>query len=530
MAVALGAALAGPAAANAAEIYMYGGYGPGGQSAVYYYAQSGEVNSPTFGQTEAGVTISDPTADMRASYGNCVVSADKHTATCSDPRGVASVGADLGDGDDTALVNYTPPPQGDSYCCTPPIRITGGGGDDRLTGSDTGNDDLSGNAGDDVLDGRGGDDHLSDSYYYGYPYGDYNSGGTNVMRGGPGDDSLTGGTGADDLQGEAGKDRLDDGGGTATMIGGPGDDTLSRFMVIGQPLLGRAIIDGGLDLDTIVYNYADPSDRDGPHPNDPGATIRLDAGAATDGNGFAGMDDRLVGLEDVTGSSGRDLITGSAGQNNLFGMLGNDVIAAGPGRDNIEGGADADTLDARDGEGDRVRCSDTSGGDPGDKAAVDDVDLVDRCPVEGAGTSTASTARPPQGTTPQVVEVPVRVTTPADTKAPDITGTKLAEKVSRKSLLRRGYKVDVRSKDAQPNQVVATLTGRLKGRARIAAIGDLVVAQRTRTFTGRTTFRLKVKGGKLRKAIRRRSRLRLLVEVRDATGNLSTRSVRVRVR
>ena len=72
-------------------------------------------------------------------------------------------------------------------------NVTGGSGDDRLTG-DAADNRLSGGPGDDVVADDVGDD---------------------IPIGGSGDDRLSGGAGKDYLIGEAGTDRLD---------GGPGDD------------------------------------------------------------------------------------------------------------------------------------------------------------------------------------------------------------------------------------------------------------------------------------------------------------------
>jgi hypothetical protein len=74
--------------------------------------------------------------------------------------------------------------------------VTGGSGDDQLTG-DAAYNTLNGGPGDDAIDGGAGND---------------------VSVGGPGNDRLSGGIGNDYLVGEADRDRLD---------GGTGDDSLS---------------------------------------------------------------------------------------------------------------------------------------------------------------------------------------------------------------------------------------------------------------------------------------------------------------
>jgi Ca2+-binding RTX toxin-like protein len=503
-----------------------------------YFADNGEVNTPTFDAIEGGVRVTDPTAELRSSNDSCEISDDGHTATCLDEDDFTSMSIVLGDLDDTAVNNVPGPPESEDeeYYFTFDFHMVGGSGDDDLTGSDSADDRLSGDQGTDVMNGRGGEDYLEDGFYYGYPSDDAPGSEPNELSGGEDDDYIYGGPGTDELNGDGGDDLISDNHGGAVMSGGPGDDRFNRTAYQGDKTPGTATIDGGAGSDLVSYYlYSQDSPFYGgiPDPTDAGAIVKLDAAAPTTGNGTPDQNDSLANVEDAVGTAAADTMTGSALPNNLVGFDGNDTIDGGGGRDNLEGGRHGDTMRAQDGEPDRVRCGETSGGETGDSAAVDEADIVERCPAEGAGT-TINRPAPPQQPQPQVVRVPVPgppgpPAPPRDLTAPNITGTKLGKTIKRKSLLKPGYRVQVASNDAQPNQVVATMTGRLKGRARISAIGDLIVAQRTRSFTGRTSFRLKP-SGKLRKAIRRGSRLRVLVEVRDAAGNVSRRSVRLRVR
>lgn len=89
--------------------------------------------------------------------------------------------------------------------------VQGGGGDDRLVGSDT-SDELRGGADDDVLIGANGEDQLR------------GQGGSDRLRGGAGADDLSGGTGDDILNGGAGNDRLDGGRGDDLLRGQAGAD------------------------------------------------------------------------------------------------------------------------------------------------------------------------------------------------------------------------------------------------------------------------------------------------------------------
>jgi Tol biopolymer transport system component len=82
--------------------------------------------------------------------------------------------------------------------------LLGGGGDDRLVGSD-GNDVICARGGDDVIRARGGSD---------------------VVYGDDGDDDMLGGAGADILHGGPGDDRVVGGSGRDRIDGGPGCDTV----------------------------------------------------------------------------------------------------------------------------------------------------------------------------------------------------------------------------------------------------------------------------------------------------------------
>ena len=84
-----------------------------------------------------------------------------------------------------------------------------------LTGSDGGNDSLTGGVNADTISGLGGNDTLSAGY------------GNDSVDGGAGDDTLSGDTGADTLLGGTGNDYLDGGTGGNSLDGGAGNDTLT---------------------------------------------------------------------------------------------------------------------------------------------------------------------------------------------------------------------------------------------------------------------------------------------------------------
>jgi len=252
-------------------------------------------------------------------------------------------------------------------------RLYGQEDDDRLYGED-GNDQLYGGYDDDTLDGGVGNDTME------------GEAGVDTLIGGDGNDSLNGGTGADWMSGGAGNDTyyvddvndvISDGGaasdvdtvvvmatityrlaanvedatlsdsagaagltgnslendlignvGNNKLDGGSGNDTLDgntgNDSLVGGD--GNDFITGGLGTDTLnggggidTADYADASDR---------VVVNLATGTGTgDGN------DRLISIENVSGSNYSDLMTGSSGANTLAGGLGADKLTGGTGND-----------------------------------------------------------------------------------------------------------------------------------------------------------------------------------------------------
>ena len=148
-------------------------------------------------------------------------------------------------------------------------------------------------------------------------------------------------------------------------MGGPGADT----------------IDGQGDTDTALYD-----ERSAGEP----VTVPL---ASVGDDGAPGENDTLLGIENVTGGAGNDVLGGDDGPNVLSGNAGNDTVNGldgadtlhgGDGRDIIAGdlGSDMlfgdggdDSLLAFDGVADALDCGD--GAD--DDAQVDGLDRADNC-------------------------------------------------------------------------------------------------------------------------------------------------------
>lgn len=144
-----------------------------------------------------------------------------------------------------------------------------------------------------------------------------------------GNDKVQGGLGNDLLQGGAGNDTLQGGIGNDTLMGGTGADAL----------------DGGEGVDTA--SYADQT----------GALVLRFAASGASKLTIGGVSDTLTNIENVTGGTGGDSITGhataavdnlfngGAGNDTLNGGAGNDTLIGGAGADSLVGGTDVDTVD-----------------------------------------------------------------------------------------------------------------------------------------------------------------------------------------
>ncbi len=203
----------------------------------------------------------------------------------------------------------------------PSTAATCGGRDATLVGT-PGDDTLVGTVGADVIVGLGGDDVI-----------DGGGGGDTICAGG-GDDTVDGGRGGDTIDGGAGRDRID---------GGPGDDRL----------------DGGPGVDRVDHGGDDP--------------VEVDLAAGTSvGQGS----DTLVGVENVGGTPGDDVLSGDAADNRLSGGRGDDRLVGRSGDDRLLGQSGDDRLVGRAGD-------DTLDGGGGDDVCIGgggvDVDRGDRC-------------------------------------------------------------------------------------------------------------------------------------------------------
>ena len=254
-----------------------------------------------------------------------------------------------------------------------------------------------------------------------------------TILGGGGDDKITGTDGASTLDGGPGNDTVSGGGGADIVLGGEGDDEVSGD---GFTSASPDVIDGGPGSDRA--GVGSWSNNSGGAPT-PMITVSLDGvandGRPGEGDNVTGIEQikinssatlsagaeavdfeipsnagvapsKLVGspqADRLKAAHGADEIDGGAGDDNLEGGYGNDTITGGAGRDTINadasGGCDIfvcnapvgnDTVLARDGEADSIDC-----GVGTDRAVVDAIDTVANCETVERGEVSGPT--PPGG-------------------------------------------------------------------------------------------------------------------------------------
>jgi Ca2+-binding RTX toxin-like protein len=274
------------------------------------------------------------------------------------------------------------------------LALDGGAGNDTLTGGSA-NDTISGGAGDDVIDGADGADQASG----GDGADTLNGGiGNDALDGGAGNDTINGQDGADALNGADGNDTMSGGNGNDTLVGGPGDDAMDGGANVDTvdytgsesgvnvnltagtasdgeggndtPLANFETVLGSPFADTLHGAAVGGDSLFGEDGND-----TLASGAANDVmNGNAGVNtvsyasaagpvivtlpggsgtgdgtDTLLNLQNITGSSFADILTGDVNDNRITGRGGNDTELGGMGNDTFNSGASPDGSDTMDG-------------------------------------------------------------------------------------------------------------------------------------------------------------------------------------
>jgi serralysin len=105
-------------------------------------------------------------------------------------------------------------------------------------------------------------------------------------------------------------------------VGGSGNDTMVSNAL-------NNVLNGNTGNDTVSYQTAKKA-----------VTVDLSKGSATGGGGT----DKLISIENATGSSSNDTLIGDGGSNVLHGGAGNDTLNGGAGNDFIYGDIGNDTL------------------------------------------------------------------------------------------------------------------------------------------------------------------------------------------
>jgi Ca2+-binding RTX toxin-like protein len=336
--LAAAAALAGPAAARAADVKVVTNgipptcskCGDGGSiSTIYYTAAPGEANDVAVAAEPGGVVFRETGAALTPGDG-CTAPGDGtvHCGTVS-----AAIRVVLGDGDDRM----------DTTQSNRVTSVEGGAGADTFTGS-AAQDGFTGGDGDDRFDGRGGPDSAS-----GGP-------GNDVISAGDGKDNLFGGPGDDVVRGGGADDFINGGGGIDQLFGDGADDQIDDGDTTGAA--NADVIDGGAGTRDIV-RYGRK------------AAIVVDLSAPGSPAGEAGEGDALAGIEGVYSGSGIDRLTGDDGPNAFASGSEADVIDGRGGDDTISSGTlpaicgpGKDVVSVRGMEPIRADCERVIGGGP----------------------------------------------------------------------------------------------------------------------------------------------------------------------
>ena len=198
------------------------------------------------------------------------------------------------------------------------VSVTGGDGDDIITGTAEFNDTIIAGDGNDTIT--------------------VGIGATSV-DGGDGHDTITAADGDDTIEGGDGHDLITAGTGNDSVRAGDGHDTVS-----GED--GDDIIDAG-DGDDLINGNAGLDNINGGFGND------ILMGDADDDTVFGGAGEDVIGGGDgndsLVGNSQNDVISGEAGDDSISAGAGADVATGGDGDDFINGQAGNDTLDGENG-------------------------------------------------------------------------------------------------------------------------------------------------------------------------------------
>ena len=315
----------------------------------------GGTNTLSYGATTAGVTVNLTTGvatgflsianiqNVTGGSGNDLLTGNADANVLSGGNGNDTFFAAMGDGNDTYNGGNAGGIDTVDFSATNAgafITATGAIGDITATGVDvfTSIENIIGSQGDDTIIFNGGVNVLD------------GQAGNDTISAGAGNDSLLGGEGNDALNGEAGNDTLNGDAGSDTLTGGAGNDT----------------VNGGDGSDTIRYNFGDGADT----VNDTGSIgtdalnisgtgvnnvldVILNGTTLTsfEGGSIAGIEsvtaNLLAGTDTLTyaGSTSAVTVDLSAGAASGFTSIeGIENVTGGSGNDNLTGGVGANVL------------------------------------------------------------------------------------------------------------------------------------------------------------------------------------------
>ncbi|MDQ2910695.1 MAG: hypothetical protein M3R39_06735, partial [Actinomycetota bacterium] len=201
--------------------------------------------------------------------------------------------------------------------------------------------------------------------------------GNDVLIGCAGDDTLAGTGGADVLVdgffncAGGGNDTLDGGAGPDAVYGGPGTDTVtyaSRTASVFVTLDGVANDGEAAEGDNVADDVENVTGGSGDDNITGSSASNLISGGAGGDDVLLGeptdsFDNGSSGIDTIVGGDGNDALRGGNGHNLLVGGDGNDALYGGPGADRIDGGPGSDGIHALDGVVDTINCGpDTDSG------------------------------------------------------------------------------------------------------------------------------------------------------------------------
>ena len=153
--------------------------------------------------------------------------------------------------------------------------------------------------------------------------------GDDQFLGQAGDERFEGNSGNDELRGRRGDDRLTGDDGDDRLFGGSGDDELEPLNFTKSPD-GADEFSGGDGRDSVRYYAAD--------------SVSVSLNDVADDGMIGEHDNVLSDVEDITGTTGDDVLEGDGDANFLGGELGSDVLIGGGGDDRLGGRRGDDTL------------------------------------------------------------------------------------------------------------------------------------------------------------------------------------------